>query len=174
MIKKGPIKYSTGRLIRNDIMRTMGSYNFQMKDLLPVIQDKLAERLDGFTIPNLSNFYNEQVKVFQNYIVSNMLPIPIYDGRFARNEIVKLNAPQQLFVKVDDVDDIANGIPSNLRDAQVMQQMDVFIPREYGEPLEVGKLATLSDISGISQLSKYMSQDEYKSVKDWVNMIGEK
>lgn len=171
--KKGPIKYSTGRLIRNDIMRTMGSYNFQMKDLLPVIQDKLAERLDGFTIPNLSGFYNEKVKVFQDYIVSNMLPLPIYDGRFARNEIVKLNAPQQLFVKVDDVEDIADGKPSNLRNADVMQQIDVFIPREYGEPLEVGKLATLSDISGVSQLSKYMSQDEYKSVKDWVNIIGE-
>ena len=169
---KGPIKYSTGRLIRNDIMRQMGSYNFQMKDLLPVIQEKLSERLDGYTVPNMNQFYNQQVKTFQDYITSNMLAIPIYDARFARNEIVKINGTQQLFVKVDDVEDIAGGRPVNLRNPEVMRQMDVFIPREYGEPLEVGKLATISDLSGVSQLSKYMSQDEYKSVRDWVNMVG--
>ena len=169
---KGPVKYSTGRLIRNDIMRQMGSYNFQMKDLLPVIQEKLSERLDGYTVPNMNQFYNQQVKTFQDYITSNMLAIPIYDARFARNEIVKINGTQQLFVKVDDVEDIAGGRPVNLRNPEVMRQMDVFIPREYGEPLEVGKLATISDLSGVSQLSKYMSQDEYKSVRDWVNMVG--
>ena len=57
---KGPIKYSTGRLIRNDIMRQMGSYNFQMKDLLPVIQEKLSERLDGYTVPNMNQFYKDE------------------------------------------------------------------------------------------------------------------
>ena len=127
---RGPIKYSTGRLIRNDIMRQMGSYDFQMKDLLPVIQEKLSDRLDGYTIPNLNQFYNQQVKTYQDYITSNMLAIPIYDARFARNEIVKINAPQQLFVKVDDVEDIAAGRPANLRNPDVKRQIDVFIPRQ--------------------------------------------
>lgn len=169
---KGPIKYSTGRLIRNDIMRHFGSYNFEMKDLLPVLQEKLSARLDGYNIPNINTFYKNQIAIYQNYLTSNLLAIPIYDARFARNEVVKLNAPKQLFVKVDDVEDLANGIPANLRKPEIMSQIDVFLPRDYGEPIELGKLATESDLSGISQLSKYMSQDEYRNVADWVNMIG--
>lgn len=66
---KGPIKYSTGRLIRNDIMRQMGSYNFQMKDLPSCNSGKTICRLDGYTIPNLNQFYNQQVKTYQDYIV---------------------------------------------------------------------------------------------------------
>lgn len=169
---RGPIKYSTGRAIRNDIMRQMGSYNFQMKDLLPVIQEKLASNLDGYQIPNLNRFYAEQIKIYQGYLGAGVLAIPIYDGRFARNEVVKTHAPEQLFVRVDQVEDIAGGRPANLRKPEVMSQIDVVLPREYGEPLELGKLATASDLSGISQLSKYMSQDEYKAVKDWANMAG--
>lgn len=169
---KGPIKYSTGRNIRDNIMREMGTYNFEMKDLLPVMQQKLSEQLDGYQVPNINQFYKDKVQEFQNHLTSNMLPLPIYDGRFARNEVVKVNAPQQICVKVDDVEDLADGKPSNLRNPDVMRQIDVYLPREYGQPYELGKLASDSDVSGISQLSKYMSQDEYKDVKDWVNMIG--
>ena len=170
--ERGPIKYSTGRMIRNDVMRHFGSYNFEMKDMLPVLQEKLSERLGGYQIPNVGNFYKNQIGVYQNYLIGNMLPIPIYDARFARNEVVKLNAPKQLFVKVDDVEDLAEGKPSKLRDLDVMSKIDVYVERQYGQSLEIGKLATQSDLSGVSQLSKYMSQDEYNDVADWVNMIG--
>ena len=75
--ERGPIKYSTGRMIRNDVMRHFGSYNFEMKDMLPVLQEKLSERLGGYQIPNINNFYKNQIGVYQNYLIGNMLPIPI-------------------------------------------------------------------------------------------------
>lgn len=96
------------------------------------------------------------------------LPISPYDPRFDNRSTTKKSGSELLFVPETLVDEFAGEEPARVARTR-HSEMKLFRADDVrGKLVEAGPIYTAEDLSGMSALMGYMSNQEYESVKSWV------
>lgn len=95
------------------------------------------------------------------------LPISPYDPRWAVRSTVKTAGSKTLFVLDNELEQLAGGNASRLSELRG-QDLRLWSLDEEERLTDAGEAVSLDDLSGMTELMGYMSDQEYKHVREWV------
>lgn len=95
------------------------------------------------------------------------LPVSPYDPRFSQRSTVKAAGSSLLVVPDEVITQVAGSVAKV--DSTYTEDMVLYTEDpDKGGLVEAGRAMSLDDISGMTELMGYMSEGDYKEVRDWV------
>lgn len=95
------------------------------------------------------------------------LPISPYDPRWAVRSSVKVAGSNVLYVLAHEVEQFAGNIASQISEVRT-KDLRLYSLDDQGQAVEAGDAFSNDDASGMTELMGYMSEAEYRNVRDWV------
>ncbi len=95
------------------------------------------------------------------------LPISPYDPRWAVRSSIKQAGSRVRYILDEDVAQLAGGHADRISELRT-QDLHVYSIDEDGQAVEAGEAFSYDDLSGMTELMGYMSEQEYRHVRDWV------
>lgn len=152
---EGVAGYQPGSVLGDPSAGSSNSYAAISQDFMAMVGRPVRTR-DGSS------------RVFPPGPMGVRIPVSPYDSRFADRATVKASGSQLLYVPESTVDEMLDGDPARL--ARVRNPVVKFYAADpNGERLRSqGSVYDIEDLTGLSRLMGFMSQNEYGEVREWV------
>jgi hypothetical protein len=95
------------------------------------------------------------------------LPISPYDPRWAVRSTMKQAGSRPRFVLAHELEEFAGNVVAQLTEVRT-KDLRLYSLDEQGQAVEAGDAYSYDDASGMTELMGYMSEKEYRDVRDWV------
>lgn len=95
------------------------------------------------------------------------LPISPYDPRWAVRSTMKQAGSRPRYVLAHELEQFAGNVVAQLSEVRT-KDLRLYALDEQGQAVEAGDAYSNDDASGMTELMGYMSEKEYRDVRDWV------